>query len=125
MSDEPLAGQMVPGEPIAIDGGWRVRETKDYYVDVMTMAFGNKRIVETPKADPVGYERGWCYHEPLPVVVLRCFTFEPGDRGSEPVGWVKQVGTERRGCKSYYRSKIQEHEGYDPDCPDCGNEALA
>lgn len=43
MSDEPLAGQMVPGEPIAIDGGWRVRETDDYYVDVLQMMFGNWR----------------------------------------------------------------------------------
>lgn len=113
---------LIPGEPVVIEGGWRVRETGRYFVDVMR--YSNLRMVITPKAHPMGYDRGWCYQEPLHVVIMRCFTFDP-DAGEEPIGWVKEVGTERRGCAAYYLSEIKAHKGFDPDCPDCGREELA
>jgi hypothetical protein len=107
---------------IEIDGGWRIRETERYFIDVLKMS--NWRIVTTPKSAPWEYERGWCYREAFTVVVLRCWGFDP-DKGEEPIGWIKEVKTERRGCAWYRRSQIKKHEGYDPDCPDCGNESLS
>ena len=46
------------------------------------------------------------------------------DGDDEPVGWVKQVGTERRACGWLRRSRLQAHAGFDPACPDCGDPAL-
>jgi hypothetical protein len=108
--------------PQRIEGGWRVRETEQYFVDVMRMAYGNLRIVLVAKDSPYFYERGWCYHDSLPAVVLAAGVFDP-DAGEEPVGWIKEVGTERRCCASYYRGG-RRHKRYDPACDDCGNEAL-
>jgi hypothetical protein len=106
-----------------IEGGWRVRETGRYFIDVLH--FGrNWRIVTTSKRYPMEYERGWCYQgETLIAVVLRCFVFDP-DAGQEPTGWIKEVSTERRACAWYHFSTIKRHHGYDPDCEDCGNERL-
>jgi hypothetical protein len=108
--------------PQRIDGGWRVRETQKYFVDVMLMMYGNLRIVLVPKGGPYCYERGWCYHASLPAVVFAAAAFDP-DRGQEPVGWIKEIGTERRSCASYYRGG-RRHKEYDPTCEDCGNEDL-
>ncbi len=107
---------------VAIEGGWRVRTTERFHIDVIRMGF-NWRMVTTYKDSDWQYERGWCYQEPLVVIILRCATFDP-DIGEEPAGWVKEVRTERRCCAAYYRSTIQAHNGFDPDCPDCGNESL-
>lgn len=107
--------------PQQIHGGWRVRETERFYVDVLKMMF-NTRIVITPKSSELEYLRGWCYQEPLHATVLRCALFDP-EAGEEPVGWVKEVGTERRPCASYPRGG-RRHPTYDADCPDCGNEEL-
>ncbi len=108
----------VLGEPI--DGGFRVCETERYYVDVLTMMFGNLRIVTTPKASPLTYERGWCYHDPIGTVVLTALSFDP-DAGEEPAGWVKETGTNRRPCASYLTGPRQ-HEKYVAECPDCGRD---
>lgn len=109
--------------PVQIHGGWRVAETERFWVDVLVMMFGNTRIVLTPKSNPLEYTRGWCYRDGLTPTVLRARLFDP-DKGEEPTGWVKEVGTERRACASYIRGR-REHGGYDPACPDCGNERLA
>lgn len=109
--------------PQPIHGGWRVRETEHFWVDVLTMMFGNTRIVVTPKDQPLAYLRGWCYSDGLTLTVLRAGTFDP-EAGEEPVGWVKEVGTERRACAAYVRGG-RRHRVYDPSCPDCGNAALA
>lgn len=107
-------------EPVRIDGGWRVRETGHYWIDVMVMMFGNTRIVTTPKATPDQYERGWCYQGPLAVTILRCGTFNP-DAGEEPEGWVKEAGTDRRPCGSLFPPR-GEHRAYVAACPACGGE---
>ena len=107
-----------------VEGGWQVRETEHYFIQVIRMG-ANQRIVTVPKAWPEMYERGWCYNqEALTAVILRCQLFDP-DQGEEPVGWVKEAGTERRGCAWYYRSTLKAHRGYDPECMDCGNELLS
>lgn len=109
---------------VGIEGGWQVRETEQYFIQVIRMG-ANQRIVTVPKAWPEMYERGWCYNrESLVNVILRCQLFNP-DLGEEPTGWIKEAGTERRGCAWYYRSKIKAHRGFDPDCSECGNELLA
>lgn len=107
--------------PVVVDGGWRVRETDRYFVDVMVMLFGNLRIVIVPKDQPWSVERGWCYsNDDLIAVILRCGTFDP-DAGGEPEGWVKEVGTERRPCAARFRpANSGLHERYIADCPDCG-----
>ncbi len=106
-----------------VEGGWQVRETDDYFIQIIRMG-ANQRIVTVPKAWPEMYERGWCYNqEALHAVILRCQLFNP-DVGEEPEGWVKEAGTGRRGCAWYIRSTIKEHRGYLADCPDCGNESL-
>lgn len=105
--------------PRPITGGWRVRETGRYFVDVLVMAYGNTRIAITPKDDESGYDRGWCYHEEPWHTVLRCLTFDP-DSGGEPVGWIKEAGTERRACAGYYPPG--PHREHVPECPDCGRE---
>lgn len=110
-------------QPQQIHGGWRVVETEHYWVDVLVMMYGNTRIVLTPKANPLEYTRGWCYQDGLTATLLRCTMFDP-EAGEEPAGWVKEVGTERRACAAYHRG-ARLHRGYDPDCSDCGNEALA
>lgn len=109
---------------VAIDGGWQVRETERYFIQVIRMGT-NQRIILVPKDWPHIYERSWCYNgETVVAIILRCQLFNP-DEGEEPTGWVKEPGTERRGCAWYYRSRIKAHRGYDPDCADCGNESLA
>lgn len=107
-----------------IVGGWRVRSTAHWHLDVMQMAYGNLRIVETFRDNEWGYDRGWCYHASLLECVLRCGSFDPEDRTAEPEGWVKQVGTERRACGCYLRGP-RLHPGYVADCVYCGDESLA
>lgn len=119
----PWHAELLERGSVQIDGGWRIRTTERFHIDVLRMNF-NWRIVTTYRHSDWEYDRGWCYQEPLMVVVLRCGTFDP-DRGEEPIGWVKEVRTERRGCAAYRLSKIRAHRGYDPHCPDCGNEKLA
>lgn len=100
---------------IEIDGGWRLRTMDTCHVDILKMAYGNLRIV-LADLDGGGYARGWCYQEPLTAVVLRAFLFNP-DAGEEPIGWVKEAGTERRACAWLFPAG--EHKGYDPECQHC------
>jgi hypothetical protein len=110
-------------EPTPIEGGWRVRETDRYWVDVLVMMGGNTRIVLTPKAFPWQYDRGWCYRSGLVATVLGCVGWDP-DAGEEPTGWIKEVGTERRNCGAYIKGP-RLHMTYVAGCEHCGDEALA
>lgn len=107
---------------VPVYGGWQVRETEHYWIQVIRMGFNN-RICLVPKYSPDSIDRSWCYRNDLVAVVLRCQLFNP-DIGEEPTGWIKEAGTERRACAHLYRSKIKAHQGYDRDCPDCGDESL-
>lgn len=110
--------------PVQIADGWRVRQTEHYFVDVLVMMGGNSRIVLTPKSLPEVWDRGWCFRGPLVETVLRCGTFDPEDPSSEPEGWIKQPGTERKACAGYYPRILDGHQRYLADCPNCGDEAL-
>jgi hypothetical protein len=108
--------------PQQIHGGWRVKETDHYWVDVLAMMFGNTRMVITPKDSPYEWLRGWCYNDGLTPTVMRAAAYDP-EAGGEPEGWVKEVGTERRPCAGYIRGR-REHATYVAECPDCGDESL-
>lgn len=107
-----------------IDGGLRVHSTDQFHVDILAMLGGNLRLVTTPVDHPLGYTRAWCYQRPITEVVLAAAAFNP-DGDDEPTGWIKHVGTERRACAWLRYSRLQTHTGYDPNCPDCGDERLA
>lgn len=82
--------EMVPDSP----GGVRVKETEAHYIDVVPMIF-NHRVVMTPKADPLCYDRGWCY-QARAAALLAAMEWDP-DIEPEPRGWVKALdGTHRR-----------------------------
>lgn len=106
-----------------IDGGLRVHTTSRFHVDILIMLGGNLRLVTTPVDHPLEYTRAWCYRRPIIEVVLAAAAFDP-DGDDEPTGWIKHVGTERRACAWLRHSRRQAHTGYDPDCPDCGDERL-
>jgi hypothetical protein len=99
-----------------IEGGWRVRTTATCHVDILCMAFGNLRVVLTDLGE-TGYRRGWCYQRPLLEVVALARAFDP-DAEEEPLGWVKEAGTERRACAWHFPAG--EHPTYDPSCSRCG-----
>jgi hypothetical protein len=103
-----------------VDGGWRIRSTERFYVDVLLMGY-NYRIVTRRLDQPGFYERGWCYPRlhGLAAVVLRAYAFDP-DAGEEPTGWIKEAGTERRACAFYFPRGKARHTAYDPDCGECG-----
>ena len=124
MSDVRTPTVPVVGPPQRIEGGWRVHSTARFHVDILRMLGANLRLVTTPVDQPRTYTRAWCYQRPLVEVVLAAVALDP-DGDGEPVGWIKQVGTERRACGWLRRSRLQEHVGFDPQCPDCGNAALA
>lgn len=75
-------------------GGWRVKETATHYVEVIPMIY-NWRIVRTPKASPLTYDRGWCYEgtgpETFSAVVLAAWAWDGGD-DTEPAGYFKRAG---------------------------------
>ena len=114
----------VLGPTHRIPGGWRVHSADRFHVDILRMLGANFRLVTTPVDQPLTYTRAWCYQRPLVEVVLAAVALDP-DGDDEPVGWIKQVGTERRACGWLRRSRLQKHAGFDPQCPDCGNAALA
>jgi hypothetical protein len=100
-----------------INGGWRLSTVATTcHVDILRMAFGNFRVVLTSMEDGP-YVRGWCYQRPLQEVVLLALAFNP-DAGEEPLGWLKESGTERRACGWKYPAG--PHMGYFPTCPQCG-----
>lgn len=84
----------------------------------------NLRLVITPLPWPQEYTRSWCYQVPLVAVVIAAHAFDPDNEASVPPGWIKEVRTGRRPCAWVFRSKLQQHHGFDPACPDCGNPAL-
>ena len=118
------AAELPAGELVRIEGGWRVWSSTLFHVDVLRMLGGNLRVVTTPVEQPLEYTRAWCFQRPLVEVVLAALAFDPDDLGSEPAGWVKQVGSERRPCGWLRRSVLRLHVGFDPECSDCGDESL-
>jgi hypothetical protein len=74
-----------------------VHSTARFHVDILRMLAANLRLVTTPVDQPLTYTRAWCYQRPLVEVVLAAVALDP-DGDDEPVGWIKQVGTERRAC---------------------------
>lgn len=77
-----------------IDGGYRIKETATHYIDVMEMIF-NWRIVTTPIACPMVYDRGWCYQGIglagfLPAA-LAALAWDGSD-DTEPAGYFKRTG---------------------------------
>lgn len=55
----------VVAHPVEIHGGWRIRSTTQFHVDVLRMISGNLRLVTTPLPWPLEYTRSWCYQVPL------------------------------------------------------------
>ena len=114
----------LPAGVVRIDGGWRVWSSARFHVDVLAMLGGNLRLVTTPVERPLEYTRAWCFQRSLVEVVLAALAFDPDDVGSEPVGWVKQVGSERRPCGWLRKSVGRLHVGFVPGCVECGDESL-
>lgn len=106
-----------------VQDGWRIRRTKTCWVDVLWIGMG-WRICLTN--DQGFYGRSWCYLEKnLWEVVRFANDFDP-DAGQEPVGWIREAGTERRACGWYYpANKYGAHQFFDPNCLFCGDEKLA
>lgn len=123
-TEAPAPDAPVLGSVQRIEGGWRVRSTDRFHVDILRMMGQNLRVVTTPVSEPLSYTRAWCYQRPWVEVVLAAAAFDP-DSDDEPVGWIKQVWTERRACGWLRKSTRREHLGFDPECPDCGNQTLA
>lgn len=115
--------QSTVGAVQRLDGGWRVRSTELFHVDILRMLGGNLRVVTTPVSEPWSYTRAWCYRRPWVEVVLLAAAFDP-DGPQEPAGWIKQVGTQRRACGWLWKSARREHAGFIPKCPECGDETL-
>lgn len=49
---------MIDMELTQIDGGWRVKETPNHYIDIVQMAY-SWRLCETPKSCELVYDRYW------------------------------------------------------------------
>jgi hypothetical protein len=77
-----------------IPGGYRVRETEHYYLDVMKMLL-NWRLVTTYKDDS-GWHRGWCYYGTGPQALANAVAAAnawDGSDDTEPDGWDKNLQT--------------------------------
>ena len=85
---------MIAIELTPIDGGVRIKATDAYHIDVLTMLY-NFRIVTTPKAAPLVWDRGWCYfgndEATFVRAVLAALAWDGSD-DSEPAGYDKRVG---------------------------------
>jgi hypothetical protein len=83
-------------EVVLIDGGYRVKETGEHWVDVLRMFF-SWRIVTTPKDCPEGYDRHWCYAGTSLLALIGTVGAAvdwDGANGTEPAGWNKNGQTE-------------------------------
>lgn len=78
-----------------VDGGFRVKETDRYYLDVMQMLF-NWRLCCTRKDCELVYDRSWCYvgRDQLAFLTAVFAALEwDGSDDTEPVGWNKNNQT--------------------------------
>lgn len=107
--------------------GWRLTTKGDFHIELINQGF-NWRIAIVPitfdeyTMEP--WERAWCYPKqetPLVEVVAIALTFDPNN-GEEPVGWVKEAGTNRYACQHRYPRPSNGHVRYDPDCQFCGDQ---
>lgn len=101
MSAEPTDLALAP-----IDGGYTVKLSEDgrHRIDVLCMMW-NWRLVTTPVAMPMIWDRGWCYYGHGPdghgrertmesafrAAVLAAYVWD-GDDGTEPPGYDKRAG---------------------------------
>lgn len=80
-----------------IEGGFRVRQVGNYYLDVMYMMLGNRRLCRTPVDSPYEYHSGWCYRGPraLQVAVAEALRWPDDDVNGDhvPDRWYKDVFT--------------------------------
>jgi len=78
-----------------IDGGFRVKETPDHWVDVVRMIY-NWRVARTPKDAPMTHDRHWCFAgtgwKSLAIAVLAATEWDGGDF-TDPPGWNKNGQT--------------------------------
>lgn len=44
-----------------VQGGYRIKQTDEYYVDVMLMMFNWRLVVGLTEMDGLTYEHGYCY----------------------------------------------------------------
>lgn len=83
---------------VPIDGGFRVKQTETHWIDVLEMLF-NWRVVRTPKARPLTWDRGWHYAggglDGLLRAVAAAVLWDGAD-DTEPEGWIKNVLTGER-----------------------------
>jgi hypothetical protein len=102
-----------------IEDGWRLKTVATTcHVDVLKMLATWR--VQLTALGPVPWPlRGWCFQRPLHEVVLLALAFN-ADEGDEPLGWIKEVGTERRACAGYYPRIRDGHKTFVFTCPDCG-----
>ncbi len=80
---------------VPIDGGFRVAETDTHWIDVLAMMF-NWRVAETPKRDPSGWDRAWCYVGRDAATFVRAVAAAKAWVASgedEPRGWNKSLQT--------------------------------
>ncbi len=87
--------EALAGTPLqVIDGGYRVKETPDHYIDVLQMIY-NWRVVTTPKSCPLVIDRGWCYQGQglagFVPAVLAALAWDGSD-ATEPPGYFKRAG---------------------------------
>lgn len=95
---QDIAGMLtaiIGTEVVPIDGGFRVKETGDHWIDVLRMFF-SWRIVTTPKDCPEGYDRHWCYAGTSWIALITAAQAAAewdGADGTEPEGWNKNGQT--------------------------------
>ena len=80
---------------LPVDGGFRVKETPDHWIDVQRMLF-NWRVSRTPKSCPMTYDRNYCYFgtglETLLRAVAAAAEWDGAD-DTDPAGWDKNIQT--------------------------------
>lgn len=75
--------------------GFRVKETETHYIDVLPMIV-NWRVTRSPKDDPTGYDRAWCFYgthfAAMMAAVLGATAWDGAD-DTAPPGWDKNAMT--------------------------------
>ena len=85
--------KLIPQEQI--EGGWRVAESDDHWIDILVMAY-NHRVVTTNKRIPSTYDHFWCYtssHDAGGLNARMAVILWAENGSDEPVGWVKNGQT--------------------------------
>lgn len=91
-----MLSQLAGSEVVPVDGGFRVKETEDCWIDVLRMIW-NWRVAVTPKDTPWSYERHWCYAGTSLLTLIRAVGAVAdwdGADSTEPEGWNKNGQTD-------------------------------